>query len=273
MIALLSIIGGLYFPVTLLPQLGCRPPRSCSPSPPATELLRHLLVGSPRRRSSPRDGAAQARAVRGRAPAALDLCPVDRDPCRASGAERSSSTEVTRDRARTTTTPPRSCLRARRLRVPQHVVYRSFPTETVVLNLQTGTLPRPQRDGGADARGARGLAYVARCGREVAATPTASTQSARRARPLRALPRPARSRPARGRCRHSNAERPLGGHTRRRARASRRATAAAAPRLVAEILGAYLRAHRALRRRRSTQRVARLRDRSPRPSAPRRCGR
>ncbi len=25
-----------------------------------------------------------------------------------------------------------------RVRVPQHVVYRSFPTETVVLNLQTG---------------------------------------------------------------------------------------------------------------------------------------
>ena|ERR1035437_10035878 len=31
-----------------------------------------------------------------------------------------------------------SSLPAARIRVPQHVVYRSFPSETVVLNLQTG---------------------------------------------------------------------------------------------------------------------------------------
>jgi Coenzyme PQQ synthesis protein D (PqqD) len=31
-----------------------------------------------------------------------------------------------------------SSLLASRVRVPQHVVYRSFPSETVVLNLQTG---------------------------------------------------------------------------------------------------------------------------------------
>lgn len=35
-------------------------------------------------------------------------------------------------------TPSPSSLLQARIRVPQHVVYRSFPSETVVLNLQTG---------------------------------------------------------------------------------------------------------------------------------------
>ncbi len=35
-------------------------------------------------------------------------------------------------------TPKPSSLLQARVRVPQHVVYRSFPSETVVLNLQTG---------------------------------------------------------------------------------------------------------------------------------------
>lgn len=34
--------------------------------------------------------------------------------------------------------PQEKLLRAATLRLPRHVVYRSFPTETVVLNLQTG---------------------------------------------------------------------------------------------------------------------------------------
>lgn len=36
------------------------------------------------------------------------------------------------------TVPDASSLLASAVRVPQHVVYRSFPSETVVLNLQTG---------------------------------------------------------------------------------------------------------------------------------------
>lgn len=36
------------------------------------------------------------------------------------------------------TIPNRSPLRGAKIRVPQHVVYRSFPSETVVLNLNTG---------------------------------------------------------------------------------------------------------------------------------------
>ena len=36
------------------------------------------------------------------------------------------------------TVPDTSMLLAANVKVPQHVVYRSFPTETVVLNLQTG---------------------------------------------------------------------------------------------------------------------------------------
>jgi hypothetical protein len=36
------------------------------------------------------------------------------------------------------TMPNPSSLLAARIKVPQHVVYRSFPSETVVLNLQTG---------------------------------------------------------------------------------------------------------------------------------------
>jgi len=34
--------------------------------------------------------------------------------------------------------PDTTSLLEARIRVPQHVVYRTFPTETVVLNLQTG---------------------------------------------------------------------------------------------------------------------------------------
>jgi len=37
-----------------------------------------------------------------------------------------------------TTTPNNASLLAASIAVPQHVVYRGFPTETVVLNLQTG---------------------------------------------------------------------------------------------------------------------------------------
>ena len=36
-------------------------------------------------------------------------------------------------------TAPEASLLSARVTVPQHVVYRSFPAETVVLNLQTGT--------------------------------------------------------------------------------------------------------------------------------------
>lgn len=36
------------------------------------------------------------------------------------------------------TTPSRPDLLDERIELPQHVVYRSFPSETVVLNLQTG---------------------------------------------------------------------------------------------------------------------------------------
>jgi hypothetical protein len=36
------------------------------------------------------------------------------------------------------TTPRRPSLLDQRIELPQHVVYRSFPSETVVLNLQTG---------------------------------------------------------------------------------------------------------------------------------------
>ena len=36
------------------------------------------------------------------------------------------------------TTPGRLPLLGQRIELPQHVVYRSFPSETVVLNLQTG---------------------------------------------------------------------------------------------------------------------------------------
>jgi hypothetical protein len=36
------------------------------------------------------------------------------------------------------TMPTDASLPTSRIRVPQHVVYRSFPSETVVLNLQTG---------------------------------------------------------------------------------------------------------------------------------------
>jgi hypothetical protein len=36
------------------------------------------------------------------------------------------------------TVPDTSSLLASKVKVPQHVVYRSFPSETVVLNLETG---------------------------------------------------------------------------------------------------------------------------------------
>ncbi len=45
-IALISIVGGLYFPVTLLPQWA-QVAAKVQPFTPATEMLRHLLVDSP----------------------------------------------------------------------------------------------------------------------------------------------------------------------------------------------------------------------------------
>jgi ABC-2 type transport system permease protein len=45
-IALISIVGGLYFPITLLPGW-VQTAAEFQPFTPATELLRHLLVGSP----------------------------------------------------------------------------------------------------------------------------------------------------------------------------------------------------------------------------------
>jgi ABC-2 type transport system permease protein len=45
-IALISIVGGLYFPIALLPAWG-QLAAEMQPFTPATELLRHLLVASP----------------------------------------------------------------------------------------------------------------------------------------------------------------------------------------------------------------------------------
>jgi ABC-type uncharacterized transport system permease subunit len=44
-IALLSIVGGLYFPVALLPHWA-QVAAKLEPFTPATDLLRHLIVGS-----------------------------------------------------------------------------------------------------------------------------------------------------------------------------------------------------------------------------------
>jgi ABC-2 type transport system permease protein len=49
-IALISIVGGLYFPVTLLPGW-VQTAAEFQPFTPATELLRHLLVGTPQNES------------------------------------------------------------------------------------------------------------------------------------------------------------------------------------------------------------------------------
>jgi ABC-2 type transport system permease protein len=56
-IALISIVGGLYFPVTLLPDWA-QTSANLQPFTPATQLLRHLLVGSPQTTST---GAAIAK--------------------------------------------------------------------------------------------------------------------------------------------------------------------------------------------------------------------
>ena len=45
-IALISIVGGLYFPISLLPGWA-QTTAKLQPFTPATEMLRHLLVGSP----------------------------------------------------------------------------------------------------------------------------------------------------------------------------------------------------------------------------------
>lgn len=50
-IALISIVGGLYFPVSLLPQW-VQTTAKLQPFTPATEVLRHLLVDSPQATST-----------------------------------------------------------------------------------------------------------------------------------------------------------------------------------------------------------------------------
>jgi ABC-2 type transport system permease protein len=58
-IALISIVGGLYFPVSLLPEWA-QTATKLQPFTPATEMLRHLLVGSPQTTST---GVAIAKLV------------------------------------------------------------------------------------------------------------------------------------------------------------------------------------------------------------------
>jgi ABC-2 type transport system permease protein len=50
-IALISIVGGLYFPISLLPEW-VQTAAKLQPFTPATEVLRHLLVGSPQSTST-----------------------------------------------------------------------------------------------------------------------------------------------------------------------------------------------------------------------------
>lgn len=50
-IALISIVGGLYFPISLLPQWA-QTAAKLQPFTPATEVLRHLLVGTPQSTST-----------------------------------------------------------------------------------------------------------------------------------------------------------------------------------------------------------------------------
>jgi len=50
-IALISIVGGLYFPITLLPEW-VQTAAKFQPFTPATEMLRHLLVDSPQATSA-----------------------------------------------------------------------------------------------------------------------------------------------------------------------------------------------------------------------------
>lgn len=50
-IALISIVGGLYFPIALLPEWA-QTAADLQPFTPATELLRHLLVDSPQQTST-----------------------------------------------------------------------------------------------------------------------------------------------------------------------------------------------------------------------------
>jgi ABC-2 type transport system permease protein len=50
-IALISIVGGLYFPISLLPEW-VQTVAELQPFTPATELLRHLLVDSPQQTST-----------------------------------------------------------------------------------------------------------------------------------------------------------------------------------------------------------------------------
>jgi ABC-2 type transport system permease protein len=56
-IALISIVGGLYFPISLLPQW-VQTTANLQPFTPATDVLRHLLVNSPQMTST---GAALAK--------------------------------------------------------------------------------------------------------------------------------------------------------------------------------------------------------------------
>ena len=152
-IALLSIIGGLYFPVSLLPdwlQTASKlQPFTAGDEPAAPPARRHAADGE-----LAATVAAEARAVRGGAAARPRSWPCPARSGSASGAARSSSTDG--ERIALTTDPQRRlCCSPRRSRVPQNVVYRSFPSETVVLNLQTGQYHGLNATAGTDARRAR----------------------------------------------------------------------------------------------------------------------
>ena len=133
-IALLSIVGGLYFPVSLLPRMGADRLQNAA-------VHRRDRDAAQPARAAPRSPGSAASALLKLAASPPCCCPCRSWPspapsASASGAARSSSTES--ERMTPLTDPNAASLLTCKVTVPQHVVYRSFPTETVVLNLNTG---------------------------------------------------------------------------------------------------------------------------------------
>ena len=136
-IALLSILGGLYFPVALLPRVA-----SHRRAPAAVHLGDEPAAPSAGRLGRGANGAVESLlkmgAVRGGPRARLAALALRRDPLRPTSRDDHRVLMAQRVEHPIASRPESAVLLASRITVPQHVVYRTFPSETVVLNLHTG---------------------------------------------------------------------------------------------------------------------------------------
>ena len=189
-LAAISLVAGFYFPAELLPWW-LNWASEVQPFTPAVDLLRHLLVGQPLRASAWGDVAKLV----GFSAVLLPLGVGGADAGHRSQPAAGDADGVLMAEPGGRDDPQRLVVR-----VPEHVVYRDFAEQTVVLNLRTGRYHGLNETVVADAR--RAARRADRGGRRAAPGPDLGGRLRRAARrPARPVRRPRAPWPDRDACR------------------------------------------------------------------------